>query len=153
MRWLASETQLGVAPDEVEHRGMRALRLRWGQWHRAPVRLQGATTALVAPSGGGWSERSGRTTPPPRSIPGAESGFTAFSLYLPEDDDSLAAHVLALAEALAVDLPGEAAGAPPSRLSRSSRFEPSDRFAAAPRRSAPSATGVCRRRQTLDGTQ
>jgi hypothetical protein len=108
VRWLASETQLGVAPDEVEHRGCVAAPPQWGQGvlHVFAFRVRPPHWSAER----GWMLAAvGPYDPSAELHPRAGEGFAAFSLYLSEDGGTLGAHVLAMAEALAADLPGEAA--------------------------------------------
>jgi hypothetical protein len=108
VRWLASETQLGVAPDDVEHRGCLAAPPQWGQGvvHVFAFRVRPPHWSAER----GWMVGAvGPYDPSTELHPRRREGFAAFSLYLPEDGDTLGAHVLDMAEALAADLPGEAA--------------------------------------------
>lgn len=108
VRWLASETQMGIAPDEVEHRGCVVAPQQWGHGvvHVFAFRVRPPHWSAER----GWMLGAvGPYDPSAELHPRRRVGFTAFSLYLPEDDAPLVEHVAAMAEALAADLPGEVA--------------------------------------------
>jgi hypothetical protein len=108
VRWLASETQLGIAPDEVEHRGCVVAPRQWGHGIVQVFAFRVRPPHWSAERG--WMLGAvGPYDPSAELHPRRRGGFAAYSLYLPEDDGPLAEHVAAMAEALAADLPGEVA--------------------------------------------
>jgi len=99
IRWLASETQMGSAPDEVEHRGTVPCPSDWGDGvvHVFGFRVRPPHWSAAR----GWMLGAvGPFDPGAEFAPRRAEGFTAHSLYLAEDCDGLDGHVRAIAGAV-----------------------------------------------------
>jgi hypothetical protein len=108
VRWLASETQLGTAPDEVEHRGCMPAPQVWGRGlvHVFAFRVRPPHWSAER----GWMLGAvGPFDPSAEMYPRRCDGFAAISLYHSEDDAGALAQVAAMAEALSGELPDEVA--------------------------------------------
>lgn len=100
--WLASETQLGFAPDELEHRGTAGAAAPWGSGtlHLFAFRVRPPHWSAER----GWMLAAvGPYRPEALFQPRRAPGFAACSLYRAEDDGSVESHLGALAEAVAGD--------------------------------------------------
>ena len=99
IRWLASETQMGVAPDEVEHRGTVPCPPEWGHGilHVFGFRVRPPHWSADRD----WMVGAvGPFVPGAEFVPRRADGFAAHSLYLAEAGNGLDGHVLAIADAV-----------------------------------------------------
>jgi hypothetical protein len=108
--WLASETQLGVAPDEIEFRCSLPAPRMWGSGELLVFAFRYRSPHWSAERG--WMVGAvGPFSTEPVAGPAATCGthgldvgdggsFAAFSLYAADHEDCIEGHVLAIADAL-----------------------------------------------------
>ncbi len=95
VQWLASSTQLGTAPDEVEHRGVVPAPVEWGTGLIQVFAFRVRPPHWSAERG--WMlAAAGPFDPLAQLMPARSDGFAVQSLYASEDGDGLERHVLAI---------------------------------------------------------
>lgn len=107
--YLASRTQLGAPPDEIEHRGVFATPLEWGRGLTHLFAFRVRPPHWSAPRG--WMlVAAGPFDASAEFMPKRSEGFEVCSLYEPEDGDELLRHLLQISRAVvAARSRGEAA--------------------------------------------